>query len=225
MALDRQQFPQLVRLTRRTQGMVQGELAAQVGISRSALSRYEQGAYKTLGDATIRKICAALSLEPPSWLAQVGVPTAPERVRQAGKTVLYYCPSPHCPMNEPFIVGDRIHFRPSVIASNPDSEVVCRFCEATMQHTCMGCGAPLVSGSCVCGSCGTSYLEPVTLDKCSSQVLAFNERAVPRVTSLPEEQPFWTPIDPGALRRMGELSGLTSASVPEGGEGDESNAE
>jgi hypothetical protein len=107
-------------------------------------------------------------------------------------TVLYYCPTPFCPMNSPFTTSGRVMFSPRFVGSAPDAELCCRFCGSTMVSCCLSCGRSLDADSCVCPDCGEHYVSTVALDEESSARLG-NVPELPKIPGAEGPRPFWSP--------------------------------
>jgi DNA-binding XRE family transcriptional regulator len=202
MVTERAEFPWLIRLRRRSQGRTQEHLARSAGVTKSALSRYESGDTRVLGDATLRTLCADLGLEVPLWLAQTvpgDEPTGPASGDGSGVSLTrYHCPTPFCRMNPWFAVPGWLHFTPRFVESVADGEVVCQYCGATMQSACGQCGAALGQHG-VCPACGEDYVRRLTV-AAATQTLELNAAAERPAASAVGKLPFWPPLrrDPGA---------------------------
>lgn len=193
METERREFAGLVRQSRRSQGLTQEDVAARVGISAGALSRYESGDVRVLGDATLRGLCAGLKLVVPAWLGEAGSGAMPAAASPAGRSARYYCPTPFCPLNQVFMTPARLHFMPRQVESAADAEVVCRWCGADLLSRCPSCGAALAEGSGVCPACGADYVPPAPLDEATLRVLHFSPPAVATLTRPAVGVPFWEP--------------------------------
>ena len=144
---------------RRAKGIRQTELAAQVGCTQSALSMFEGGQPTKLSDDTVKKLSEVLGVPLQVEQPSLGVPsTSPSSVPQI--VVHGFCPNCQCPSNIPYIVGDRLLYRPSRKVASPTGGVRCTQCGEMLEMRCPKCGAPLNEGAC-CAVCGTAYVTPV----------------------------------------------------------------
>jgi transcriptional regulator with XRE-family HTH domain len=203
----------LVRQSRRSQGLTQADLAVRVGITKGALSRYESGDLRVLGDTTLRAVCEALQVVGPAWLD--AVVAAPER--QAGGLVRYYCPTPFCPLNEVYLTLTEVRFVPRQVESYAEAAVLCRYCGADMLSECRDCGSALVAGSVICTDCGGAYVPPSPLDAAAMRVLEFSPPPVAKLSRPAIGVPFWQPRAPGASAGDAVSDGGTGRQVKSGG--------
>lgn len=209
---ERRDFPWLVRMRRRGQERTQTEVAACAGVSTGALSRYESGDTRVLGDPTLRKVCEVLGIDVPQWLAEPIPGALPVEAETAGRTARYHCPTPFCRMNPWFAVPGWIHFEPRFVESVAAGEVVCQHCGATLHSACVHCGAALGQHG-VCPVCGEDYV-PRVAQEAARGVLELNAAAA-RVAAAPAEGvPFWQP-----LRRSAQ-AGAAGRAAGVAGEGD-----
>ena len=195
METERREFAWLVRQSRRSQGLTQEELAGRVGITKGALSRYESGDVRVVGDATLRSLCEALRLVTPGWLSsaagEAGLVLA--AARPSGRLARYYCPTPFCPLNPVFMVAGWIRFMPLQVESVAAAQVVCQWCGADLQSQCPSCGADLVENSGVCVACGSDYVQPAAVDEETLRILQFSPPTVAKLTRPAVGLPFWQP--------------------------------
>jgi transcriptional regulator with XRE-family HTH domain len=195
MTTERNEFPWLVRLRRRGQGRTQEDLARCAGITKGALSRYESGDTRVLGDATLRKLCAALAVDVPDWLVEEAAGASLGAIAEGGQaapTARYFCPTPFCRMNSWFAVPGWVHFVPQFVGSVAGAEVVCQFCGATLQSTCPQCEAPLGQHG-VCPACGADYV-PRLPEEAARRLLEMNAAASPVAAPPVARLPFWQPL-------------------------------
>ena len=115
--LSRAEFTHYARLTRLVQGRRQADVATAIGVSATALCRYEQGEDQVLGDPTIARLCDALDLERPSWLevsaaeeVEAAAPTAGESGEDA--LIPYFCSTPGCLLHRAYMIGGAFGFLP-----------------------------------------------------------------------------------------------------------------
>ncbi|MBN2451903.1 MAG: helix-turn-helix domain-containing protein [Lentisphaeria bacterium] len=205
----RQEFPQLLRLARRARGWTLAVAAGRVGVTRSALCRYELGDERALGVETLRRLCVALELPVPAWLDEErSGPGTGEGA--SGAESLYWCPVPFCPRHRCHVLADRVVFRPRAVRSLSGSEVVCRGCGATLLEFCEGCDAAFRPGSVVCPRCGTPYVAPAVLPEDALRALSLRESEM--AAGEEGEVEFWPPTDAAASARARDrLGGLATA--------------
>lgn len=210
---ERQEFPWRVRLARRSQGLTLEALASRVGVTKGALSRYESGDVRVLGEATVRSVCEALGLALPAWLSRSASSSAP--AASSSSAVPHCCPTPFCRLNRPLLLPGQVRFLPNLVLSQPDAEVVCRYCGGTLVSACLSCGAPLEPDSGVCPSCGADYVPPAVLDAQTLALLQFNAASAPApgppsVSALP----YWAPLTarPGARSAVAAGAGSVGSS-------------
>jgi transcriptional regulator with XRE-family HTH domain len=207
---ERREFAGLVRQSRRSQKLTQAVLCERVGITTGALSRYESGDVRVVGDATLRGLCEALKLVGPAWL--VGEVAGAESVAERVADVLarYYCPTPFCRLNAVFMTPGRVHFIPQMVESTAGAVVFCRWCGADMHSQCLECGAALAEGSGFCIACGAEYVPSARVDEDVLRALQFSPPPVATTLSRPAAGlPFWQPQLPGA--GSGAVSGEAGA--------------
>ncbi len=206
---ERREFPWRVRLARRGQGLTLEALARRVGVTKGALSRYESGDVRVLGESTVRLVCEALGLPVPEWLSvalpAVSVPSVDGLVSSA---VPHCCLTPFCRLNRPLLLPGQVRFLPSLVLSQPDGEVVCRYCGGTLVSACPSCGAPLEPESGVCPSCGADYVAPAVLDAQTMALLQFNAAASAPAPVAGLALPYWAPM---ASRPAARVSGVAES--------------
>jgi|GEM_PF-2617649 len=206
---ERGEFPWLVRMRRRAQQRTQTEVASGAGVSTGALSRYESGDTRVLGDPTLRKLCGVLGIDVPAWLAEPVPGAVPADVVGGARTARYHCPTPFCPMNPWFAVPGWVHFRPQFVESLAAAEVACQFCGATLLSACLHCGAGLGQNG-VCPACGEDYVPRVSQDA-ARDVLELNAMAARAPAATGDTVPFWQPLQrqagAGTSSRSGDASG------------------
>lgn len=144
-----------IAAARREKGLTQSALAGKVGCKQSAISMFEAGLATKLSDETVAKIAKFLGVDisasSESPAMTVSVP--------ANLPVHGFCPSCHCPSNVPYVVEDRLFFRPVRSLSSPTGGARCAQCGEVLETRCPACGAPLNDGAC-CAVCGTPYVTP-----------------------------------------------------------------
>jgi len=211
-ATERQEFPWRVRTTRRRLGLTLEDVARRVGVTKGALSRYESGDVRVLGDVTLRAVCGALGLAVPDWLV-AAVPGA--AASAAGDSALFYCPTPFCRLNRPLLLPEQVRFLPGLVRSTPGAEVACHFCGAPMCSECQECGAALERDSTVCPACGADYVRHVARDQDAMAILQFNAAAQTQPPGSAPELPFWAPLvrRPQAAGAPGEVDAGTGVKV------------
>ena len=195
---QKREFAELVRQSRRAQRLTQEALAGRIGITKGALSRYESGDVRVLGEVTVRLLCEALQLVGPAWLATAAAGGGASAERAGVRLAHFYCPKPFCPLNEAFMLPGRLRFRPRWVESEAGAEVVCQWCGTEMQSQCPDCGAALVEGSTVCVACGADYVPSVPLDAAAMEVLRYSPPTVAKLNLPTARLPYWPPRPPGA---------------------------
>ncbi len=141
------------KTARKEKGLSQSLLAGQVGCKQSALSAFENGDSTKLSDAIVGKLSeklgVSLKVEPKKeFTAPVIVP---------GVVVRGFCPDANCSSNVPYMVGDKLLFKPLRAKASPGGGARCACCGEVLELRCPVCGAPLNEGAC-CGTCGSPYI-------------------------------------------------------------------
>ncbi len=206
---QKREFAGLVRQSRRSQGLTQEDLAGRVSITKGALSRYESGDVRVLGEATLRAVCEALQVVGPAWLVGAsGEPAA--RLAEARARARYYCPTPFCALNHAYMLPGRLHFVPQQVESYADAVLLCQWCGADMHPCCTHCRAALVAGGSFCPACGVEYVASVPLDEATRQILDFSPPTVAKLSLPATGVLFWQPraaaAASGAVGREGDGS-------------------
>lgn len=135
---------------RRTLGLTQSVLAAEIGCQQAALSMFESGKPTKLSDDFVTKLAARLHLNLAQLLDETHKVT--ERPSQSAVTV-GFCPDLECPSNTAYIVGERRFFRVTL-----QKGIYCAYCGEVLEKSCPSCGAVLNEGAC-CSMCGTPYVK------------------------------------------------------------------
>ncbi len=144
------------KTARKEKGISQSLLASRVGCKQSALSAFENGDSTKISDATVSKLAESLgvSLEKTEDGKEADIsPT----IKLPGMEVRGYCPDAACPSNVPYMVGDRLLFRPLRRICAPSGGSRCACCGEVLEMRCPTCGALLNDGAC-CGVCGSPYV-------------------------------------------------------------------
>jgi len=168
---------------RRAKGIRQTELAAQVGCTQSALSMFEGGHPTKLSDETVRKLSEVLGVPLVGEKTPEEVFTRMAEQNGLNSVVLGFCPNCHCPSNVPYVVDDRLFYRPSRKVASPTGGVRCTQCGEILEMRCPKCGAPLNEGAC-CAACGASYVTPVVVD--GLDIVAYSQARRAEIMQLRE---------------------------------------
>ena len=140
-----------LREARRNAGLTQAGLARQAGCMQSAISMMERGNLSALSKETLSHIAGLLKVElpkdftPPVLQPSVFPPSA------------LFCPSPECPSNYPYRVGDDIFFLPTLHTTDGQR---CPLCGEVLTSHCPGCNVPALPHAACCTQCGTSLITP-----------------------------------------------------------------
>ena len=137
---------------RRAKGLTQSKLAQAAGCTQSAVSMFEKGDATKVADATIVKMAELLGVELKAKNKAAALPTKPTSPHTRG-----YCPNCGCPSNVPYVVDDRVIFRPLRETAAPNGGARCVVCGEVLETCCPSCGAPLNDGAC-CAVCGQPYV-------------------------------------------------------------------
>lgn len=132
---------------RRDLGLTQSQLAEKIGCKQAALSMFESGRPTKLSEEFVKKAAEVLEID----LTERPAATVPLAAAFA-PGVLGFCPDPECPSNLPYLVGDRLVYRPRLAAGKH-----CVHCGELLEKRCPACGAQLNEGAC-CAVCGTGYV-------------------------------------------------------------------
>ncbi len=149
---------------RQAKGYNQSTLAQMVGCKQSAISMFEAGMTTKLSDEIVRKMAEILevSLEEKVEVSQ-GV-ISPQVQNPHVPVILGYCPNCECPSNVPYMVGNRLLYRPMRHVASSGKGTHCTQCGELLELRCPSCGAPLNDGAC-CAACGGTYVTSVLPDK------------------------------------------------------------
>ncbi|MBO7684400.1 MAG: helix-turn-helix domain-containing protein [Kiritimatiellae bacterium] len=149
-----------IKEARRSQGLSQSELAAEVGCKQSALSMFEQGDGTKLNDAVVERLAKKFGID----LEKTGQSANREGVSEASvsefrslPSVAGFCPNPQCPTNRPYKVGGRECYRPDRSAADPVGGRFCAMCGEVLEKKCPSCGAAVHDGA-FCSLCGAPYV-------------------------------------------------------------------
>ena len=147
---------------RRAKGLRQTELAAQVGCTQSALSMFESGQPTKLSEETVKKLSELLEV-PLAAEASPVMTVLTAGLHDPLSAVHGFCPNCQCPSNVPYVVGDRLFYRPSRKEASPTGGARCTQCGEVLELKCPSCGASLNDGAC-CAACGAAYVTPSVED-------------------------------------------------------------
>lgn len=143
-----------VKESRRSAGLSQSVVAAEVGCKQSALSMFEQGDGTKLNDEVIGKLLKKFGIsigEEGEKKAEAGpLPTKP--VPHTG-----FCPNPHCPSHMAYEVDGRRLLKPDRVQQDPVAGKYCAICGEILERRCPNCGAPVHDGA-ICSLCGEPYV-------------------------------------------------------------------
>lgn len=143
-----------VKESRRSAGLSQSVVAAEVGCKQSALSMFEQGDGTKLNDEVIGKLLKKFGIsigEEGEKKAEAGpLPTMP--VPHTG-----FCPNPHCPSHMAYEVDGRRLLKPDRVQQDPVAGKYCAVCGEILERRCPNCGAPVHDGA-ICSLCGEPYV-------------------------------------------------------------------
>lgn len=145
-------FHLAVRNARRAANLRQGELAAKVGCTQSALSMFESGKAGVVARETVAKIAEALGLELPADIGG-GVISAAAPALSLAPAIerVVFCPNFQCLSNIPYTIGGQMLFMPLRSAGCGHR---CALCGEIMEVACPACGAPVAKAGGCCGECG-----------------------------------------------------------------------
>ena len=138
---------------RRREGLSQSALAEEVGCMQSAISMFEKGNVTKLSKETIQKLSDRLKVPLEDNDSEIANITSIPAI----KSVYGFCPDCSCPSNVPYLVGERLFFRPSRHLASPTGGKRCALCGEVLELHCPVCGAGLNDGAC-CGVCGSPYV-------------------------------------------------------------------
>ena len=135
---------------RRSLGLTQKALAAEIGCQQPALSMFESGFPTKLSSEYVGKLAERLGID----LKKVKVQAAAEeRERVDEPTVsLGFCPERECPSNVAYDVRGRTFYRVTLQKGR-----YCAHCGEVLEKRCPQCGMPLNDGAC-CMNCGHPYI-------------------------------------------------------------------
>ncbi len=139
---------ELFRDLRRERKMTQASAAQRIGSAQSQISAFERGRENVLSHEKIEAL---------AHLYDVDLTTMLSAAAQLEPTARY-CSSRECPTNMPFVFGELIRFRPTVVQTN---ESYCRMCGEPLVPECPHCNAPLQPGL-NCSRCGHEYVEGIS---------------------------------------------------------------
>lgn len=147
------------KTARKEKGLSQSFLAGKVGCKQSALSAFENGDSTKLSDATVAKLVEILGVSlDHSEKKEVDADASVMSLPAAG--IRGFCPDASCPSNIPYVVGDRLFFKPLRKVSSPNGGIRCACCGEVLETRCPACGAALNEGACCC-VCGAPYVTSV----------------------------------------------------------------
>lgn len=143
----------VLRTRRKELGLSQTRLAADVGVSQPAVSKFEAGRPGALSREHIEAVARRLGVD----LAEL---EARRPARLAAAERLFFCPNAYCPSNVPHVVGGELRFFPRTVRSSAE-RVRCAFCGDVMSGWCPHCGAEVVTPGAYCTApeCGRPLVE------------------------------------------------------------------
>jgi len=163
----------VLRTRRKELGLTQARLAADVGVSQPAISKFEAGRPGALSREHVEAIARRLGLD----LGEI------ERSSRGGEVAIerfFYCPNAYCPSNVPFVVGGELCFFPRSVRSAA-AVVRCAWCGDVMSGQCGHCGADVVVSGAFCAApgCGRPLVAAVGVveDGCEPAQWARQRRA------------------------------------------------
>lgn len=147
-----------IREARRSSGLSQSKLAAEVGCKQSALSMFEQGGVTKLNDAVVERLAKKFGIDINEAAAE-REGSGPAAVEQVGgkSAAVGFCPNPKCPTNQLYKVGGRDCYRPDRTVADPVGGRFCAVCGEVLEKKCPNCGAPVHDGA-FCSFCGAAYI-------------------------------------------------------------------
>jgi len=148
MAEANKTLGELFRDLRRERKMTQAVAAQKIESAQSQISAFERGRENVLSHEKIEALARLYDVD----LATV-LSTAAQRAPTPR-----YCSSRECPTNMPFVFGELIRFRPTVVQTN---EPYCRMCGDPLVLECPHCHALLQAGL-NCSRCGHEYVEGIS---------------------------------------------------------------
>lgn len=138
---------------RRALHLTQEDLAERVGIQQSNVSSAEHGRFERLSKGKLLTLLEFLGIDAEAYLRQAD---------QGGSDAV--CPNPNCPRNTPYMFGDTIVWKPTLLKAVPSSDRHCCHCGDVLKKLCK-CGASIQSGS-FCVKCGLPFI-PDDIDAAS----------------------------------------------------------
>jgi len=141
---------------RKEKGLSQSLLSSQVGCKQSALSAFENGDSTKLSDATVAKLADKLGVSLERDEKKI-VDEDAAGIVLPGMEVHGFCPDAACPSNVPYVVGEKLFFKPLRRICSPAGGKRCACCGEVLETRCPACGAVLNEGAC-CGVCGVPYV-------------------------------------------------------------------
>ena len=147
-----------IREARRSRGLSQSELAAEVGCKQSALSMFEQGDGTKLNDAVVERLAKKFGVDINATAAECEEGSQPTVVQIGSQSpAAGFCPNPKCPTNRLYKVGGRDCYRPDRTAADPVGGKFCAICGEVLEKKCPNCGAAVHDGA-YCSFCGSAYV-------------------------------------------------------------------
>ncbi|MCX7590450.1 MAG: helix-turn-helix domain-containing protein [Kiritimatiellae bacterium] len=178
---------EVFREARRRAGLTQLQVARHVGCTQSAVSMFEAGRSDAVSTETQRKIAELLGIDPNILSAeQLGT-------TRRGALTLKFCPIAHCPSNIPYVVNDRLCFRPTMIEGVKGAREWCPSCGEILEESCPNekCGSDVFEGA-FCRKCGSPYLQGTNVATENPCEWADSQRAkIREIRVLSLRERFW----------------------------------
>ena len=154
-------FYLLVREARRGASLRQGELAAKVGCTQSALSMFESGKPGVIAKDTLARLAETLGIAVPAGLgdgdgAVSGIGSSGGFIGSDVVNPVFFCPDFKCLSNYPYLIGGQIFFIPLGLAG---CGVRCALCGELLECTCPQCGVKVAARGGCCTRCGAALVQ------------------------------------------------------------------
>lgn len=125
----------------------QGDLAARIGCSQTAISQLEAGNLNVLSNQKLKMLCAELGLTLSST--------------HILENILCYCTNFDCPNAFRMVVNGKLAIQPAMYRIPVGGTRFCKGCGSPLAPTCLepSCQAPPEEGSSFCTHCGTPLVK------------------------------------------------------------------